>query len=336
MNLELTIKIDRNSDCPIYRQIIEQIVFQVKSGKLKSGYKLLPERELASILNTSRGTVTKAYRELELMKIIEVIQGSGSFISKEQDVRDESRKEKAIKIINNTMDDLEKLGFTSLEIKIFMDIIMLERVEKSKGISIATVDCNPEALSIFKQQLEYIKNISITRFLLNDLKRGTDPNFLLNDYDIIITTSTHYTELLSLIPNLTDKIVRAAVSPSQDTIINLAKISKESNIGIMCYSKRFCNIIKKTLKTFDDLDNICHKYEIPGKKKSVKKFFQGKDIIILPSESNIKNTYIDEIEEFEKNNGTIMKFEYQIERGTLIYIEERISEIMNKKNENLK
>lgn len=124
--------IDRDRDSPIYRQIIEQIVSQVKAGLLKAGDKLPPERELASKLNTSRGTVTKAYRELENIKFIEVLQGRGSFISIEQDVRDESRKEKAIKIINKTIDSLEALGFSNKEIEIFIDILMLEREKNSQ------------------------------------------------------------------------------------------------------------------------------------------------------------------------------------------------------------
>jgi DNA-binding transcriptional regulator YhcF (GntR family) len=331
INLGLELKIQRNKEIPIYRQIMEQIISNIKNGKLKAGTKLPPERELASELDTSRGTVAKAYRELEHMKVIEVIQGSGSFISKEQDVIDESRKEKAIKLINNTMDSLEELEFTSREIRIFIDIMMLEREKGSKNITIATIDCNPEALNIFKLQLEYIKNVSITRFLLDDLKKANNLNTRLNDYDVIITTSTHYSEVLSLVPNLFDKIVKAAVSPSQQTIINCAKITQKQKIGIMCYSKRFHNIIKDTLKGFVNLENVGYIYEVPGEKRSIKKFLEGKNIIILPSDSDIKNTYMHEFQEFEKDNGIIMKFEYQIERGTLIYIEERIRELMNKK-----
>lgn len=331
--MSFKIIIEREKNSPIYRQIIERIISGVENGILKGGNKLPAERELANQLNTSRGTITKAYQELENLEIIEVIQGRGSFISKERVVRDESRKEKAIKIINETIDDLENLNFSSQEIKIFIDILMMEREKKSERMSMATVDCNPEALDIFKKQLGYIKNISITRFLLKDLKNTYEASNLLKEYDLVITTSTHYNHLSTLIPNLKERIIKAAVSPSQQTIINFAKIPEDSQIGILCYSERFLNIIKNTLKYLQvDGENIAYIYDTIEQKQNIQNFIKSKDVIIIPSDSNIKYLYFNEIDKFKKKGGEVIKFEYQIERGTLIYIEERIAKTLSEKN----
>ncbi|GAA0177324.1 hypothetical protein SH2C18_05760 [Clostridium sediminicola] len=331
MNLEITI--DRDIDKPIYKQIIEQIISGVRDGLLKAGDKLPPERELANELNTSRGTVTKAYRELENIKVIEVIQGRGSYISSEQDVRDENRKEKAIKIINETIDSLTSIGFSYKEIKIFIDILMLEREKNAQIVSIATVDCNPEALNIFKKQLEYIKNVTITRFLLDDLKKSEQINELLSEYDLIITTVTHYNQLLKLIPKLTDRVIRGAVAPSQQTIINFAKFYKEISIGIICYSRRFSDIIKNTLETMQiKINNVSYTYVVEDTKSDLEEFLKAKDVIIIPSDSDIILTYDNEINRFKSLGGKIIEFQYQIERGTLIYIEEKITRIIKEKN----
>ena len=328
----LKLKIQRQNGNPIYKQIIEQIISMINKEILKIGDKLPPERELANELNVSRGTITKAYQELEKLKLIEIIQGRGSFITYKDHMENMNRKEKAISIINEAMNQLEELEFTNYEIKIFLDIMILEREKNIKNISIATIDCNPEALDIFKVQLSYIKNVVITRFLLNDLKRSMEPEQLLKEYDIIITTLNHYKEVANLIPNFSTKIIKAAVSPSQKTIINIAKISKNSKIGVVCFSKRFYGIIKKTLKDLNiGMEQVFHIYEIQNKEFSLEKFIKNTDIIIMPSDLKIKEEYKLLIEQYEKKGGIIINFEYQIERGTLIYIEESIREIMNNK-----
>jgi len=56
------ITIDRESDIPVYRQIIEKITSLVSSGGMKPGDKLPPERELALQLGIARGPLLKRMR----------------------------------------------------------------------------------------------------------------------------------------------------------------------------------------------------------------------------------------------------------------------------------
>lgn len=69
--MEFTLSLNRDSETPLYRQIIEQITLMVKNGQLKAGDRLPPERELAAQTGIARGTINKAYVELERNKIIE-------------------------------------------------------------------------------------------------------------------------------------------------------------------------------------------------------------------------------------------------------------------------
>ena len=50
----LVLEIQRTSDVPVYRQIIEQIVMRVRSGELKPGDQVPPERELSAQLGIAR------------------------------------------------------------------------------------------------------------------------------------------------------------------------------------------------------------------------------------------------------------------------------------------
>lgn len=64
-----------------YESIIESIKSDIIAGKLCSGEKLPPERELAKQFGVSRTSIREALRTLEILGVIESIQGSGNFIT---------------------------------------------------------------------------------------------------------------------------------------------------------------------------------------------------------------------------------------------------------------
>jgi len=327
----LKIFIDKESPNPIYKQIIEQITLQIKNGSLKPGEKLPSERELAAQTGISRSTIKKAYEELERNKVIEVVQGSGSFVSKQQDVVEEGRKERAIKLIDELLTELENMKFSYREISIFIDLRIAEREEELKKIKIAAVDCNPEALSIYKKQLAYISRVEIYTFLLSDVisfKRSED---ILENFDIILTTSTHYKELCELIPQLSDRIMRVVVSPSRQTIIDLATIPENARLCVLSTSKTFRDIIKEHLMGFNiRMENIFYLYEYEI--EYLEEALQYSDILIVPPGffAEKGSQCIEVLKTFRERGGKIINFEYQIERGSMIFVEERISNLLNK------
>jgi GntR family transcriptional repressor for pyruvate dehydrogenase complex len=64
-----------------YESIIDSIKSDIVAEKLHSGQKLLPERELAKQFGVSRTSIREALRTLEILGVIESIQGSGNFIT---------------------------------------------------------------------------------------------------------------------------------------------------------------------------------------------------------------------------------------------------------------
>ena len=74
--------LDPKGGTPFYRQIIDQIKFGIASGSLKMGEQLPTVRALAVELKVNLNTITKAYKELEIQRILETQQGTGTFIGK--------------------------------------------------------------------------------------------------------------------------------------------------------------------------------------------------------------------------------------------------------------
>ncbi|HHV95863.1 MAG TPA: FadR family transcriptional regulator [Clostridiaceae bacterium] len=65
----------------IYQYIIEKFIDMIKEGKLKTGERLPSERTLAEMFNVSRTSIREALRAMEIIGILEVRQGEGSYIT---------------------------------------------------------------------------------------------------------------------------------------------------------------------------------------------------------------------------------------------------------------
>ncbi len=57
--------LNRRSTVPMYRQLAAELREQIVSGAMAEGYRLPPERELASRLEVNRTTVLQAYQQLK-------------------------------------------------------------------------------------------------------------------------------------------------------------------------------------------------------------------------------------------------------------------------------
>ena len=66
---------------PIYRQIIDQIKYQVATGALKEGDKISSVRELASRLAVNQNTILKVYNELCRQNVLRIERGDGTYVS---------------------------------------------------------------------------------------------------------------------------------------------------------------------------------------------------------------------------------------------------------------
>ncbi len=63
-----------------FEEIVDQITLHIDQGYLKPGEKLPSERELVERFNVSRGSIREAFSALEMMGLIEVRTGEGSYV----------------------------------------------------------------------------------------------------------------------------------------------------------------------------------------------------------------------------------------------------------------
>jgi GntR family transcriptional repressor for pyruvate dehydrogenase complex len=72
-------RIKRVSVCD---SVVEHIMTEILEGRLRPGDRLPSEQKLAALLGVSRGTLREALKNLQLMGLVSVRQGEGTFVTK--------------------------------------------------------------------------------------------------------------------------------------------------------------------------------------------------------------------------------------------------------------
>jgi GntR family transcriptional regulator len=81
---------------PIYRQIIDQIKYQVVTGMLKEGDKVPSVRELAARLAVNQNTILKVYNELCRENVLRIERGDGTYVSSNKQTISAAERKKAV------------------------------------------------------------------------------------------------------------------------------------------------------------------------------------------------------------------------------------------------
>lgn len=79
----MEIHLDARDSAPVYVQIVRQVKRLLASGRLAAGDEMPSVRVLARQLLVNPNTVARAYRELEVLGVLESRQGSGTYVSGE-------------------------------------------------------------------------------------------------------------------------------------------------------------------------------------------------------------------------------------------------------------
>lgn len=132
----MNVKVDLQSEVPIYSQIVEQVQRDVAAGHLPSGEQLPTVRALASQLAVNPGTVAKAYAELERQGIIATHRGGGSFVAARVDDGKLAalREGRLWAIVGKAALEALSLGYHPPEIEAAFTLHMARwRVERDRG-----------------------------------------------------------------------------------------------------------------------------------------------------------------------------------------------------------
>ncbi len=81
---------------PIYRQIIDQVKYQVATGVLRQGDKVPSVRQLAGELAVNQNTILKVYNELCRENVLKIERGSGTFVAADRQTLSAAERKKTV------------------------------------------------------------------------------------------------------------------------------------------------------------------------------------------------------------------------------------------------
>ncbi|MBK9796104.1 MAG: FadR family transcriptional regulator [Holophagaceae bacterium] len=125
----------------LYEEIVEQIKHLITDGKLKPGDKLLAERELADQFQVSRASVREAIRTLEMLGVIDIRPGEGTFVRH-----------------SHTDDIIRPLAmFLAVERSSLLDMYEMRRIFETATAGLAAERATMEELEQIASSLENMK-----------------------------------------------------------------------------------------------------------------------------------------------------------------------------------
>ena len=319
-------KINQSLDIPIYRQLVDSIRAAIKKGSLTAGQRLPTVNELTEMLSVARGTVKRAYDELEIAGLIEKVQGRGTFV-RYQPQNSGSRKEQAMAAIDELFSSLEEMGLSNAEINIFLSLKLRERSEQEAQVKVAVIECNPENLSQISEQLRHVGGVDLYSYMLDSIKQY--PYTIGEDFDLIVTTSSHADYLENVLPEK-KKVARVALRPSARFLSHIIKLRAGKKLGIIGYSRRFSELLRLTADTYTEDVSVFEPLilETGG---NIDDYLCDKDTVLVPR--HFEKYFGAEASEKLKNfKGEVIDCYYEMDEGSLIYLENKIKRILNKKN----
>ncbi|MDF2674814.1 MAG: GntR family transcriptional regulator [Clostridiales bacterium] len=321
----MDIKIDRKSGIPIYIQVKNQIMNEIKNGNLKVGTKMLTERELAQKLNASRNTISAAYNLLEQEGVLVSYQGRGTFVAEERKTwKQHSTKDKLLKIIDLGIEEALEQGLDPKEFLLIANERVKEKEELMRKVNAVFIECNIEQARVFAKELSRLVNVNVTPLVVGELKnRDEETQKSLEEAQILIATFNHVNEVKELTVDIDKDVLGVAINPCLETIVKIARYPRKTKFGLVCISKEFHFKVENAIKSSGidigeiyattsriqgDIEGVIRASDViivsPGRREDVKKLLTG------------------------NNKKEVISFDYSLDQGSVKAV---ISKIMESK-----
>lgn len=101
---------------PIYEQIIDQVKKMLVRKELTPGDKLPSQRDMAREIEVNPNTIQRAYREMEVLGLVETRRGKGTFLKEDEGMVIDIKKEMAKDAASKFIKEMQSLGYSVEEI----------------------------------------------------------------------------------------------------------------------------------------------------------------------------------------------------------------------------
>ena len=315
---------------PIYQQIMDYFIERIQSGVFAPGFQLPTVRAFAGEHNMAHGTVKHAYDLLEQQGYVEKAQGRGTFVCDMASARNVSKKDQGMAAIDDFLNRMAALGYTPDEIRIFLDLKLRGRFGELPPVRLWAVDCCIETVSVMARQIMELEHVDVREYQLGTILNAAQP--FDPGLDLLVTTPTHFRR----VEEKTDEdlhLARVVMAISRKTLVQLARIPENHQVGIACASERFAQIIKNNYESYDVVKpppSVAYF----GSGAALEELLHRVDRLILPFDYwRFASPHEQELIQNIQFAAPPILFDYRIEAGSLMFLEEEIHKIYQAKQQ---
>jgi GntR family transcriptional regulator len=235
--------VERDSDVPISTQIYWQLAYQIDSGRLLPGSRLLPVRELGAALRVNPNTIRAVYRRLADAGYVTSRHGAGTVVAD----RPPSRRgaEALAGLVAELLRRGAAAGFTADEVAAATFAAASERKRPGPRVRVLFAECTNADAGYDAERLNdaFRGAIEAEGALLDDV-----PDRLQRfHYDLVATTTFHADETQALVHGRVP-VVAMLVGPGYVELVHeIAGLPAGSRVGLVCASERGTDNIAETL-----------------------------------------------------------------------------------------
>ena len=316
-------RIDRNSKTPICWQIYRQLSVRITRGELSCGSRLPKEKDWLKTFGVSRGTVQQAYEMLRQDGLVNIRQGSGTYVTAEENWRPDY-------VLNQIFDRLNSIeGFSLAEIyQICIQKLGLVN-QFYRPLRIAWIDCTREMLYSTAQQIREHIHVNIDSFVLLDVLEN--PSIVNGKYDLVVTTENHRAALKEVI-NAKESIVSIRPSIANECGILIAKIPPHVPIWAFCETESYCRYVQRLMDQFEKKNPLrfffYHNEDLKSFDASA-----TQSALIVPHDIALlaDSQLMSRINHYRAAGGLCIPLQYVIDKGSLLLLGEKVQWLSNLK-----
>jgi GntR family transcriptional regulator len=239
-----SLDVERDSDVPISTQIYWQLAYQIDSGRLLSGSRLPPVRELGAALRVNPNTIRAVYRRLADAGYVTSRHGAGTHVA---DRPPQRRGAEALAgIVAELLRRAAHAGFTADEVAAATFAAATERKRPGPLVRVLFAECTSADAGYDAERLvdAFPGMIEAEGALIDDLPERLDRFH----YDIVATTTFHADEAQVLAAGRVP-VVAMLVGPGYLELVHeIAGLPPGSRVGLVCANERGAENILQTLQ----------------------------------------------------------------------------------------
>ncbi|NLY66464.1 MAG: PLP-dependent aminotransferase family protein [Tissierellia bacterium] len=246
-------KIDKNSDTPLYIQVYNSLKNKIEKNELKEGDKLPSIRSLSKKLGVNNITIVNAYKLLEQDKYVYSVKGSGTYVRKKYDMGPYIEDEDIELMISGILPiSKDSINFSSVSptpemfpIEEFKESL-IEVLDRDKGNAfmypeITGYEPFRESISYFLHE-NYNMNVNEEQILvISGGQQGIDiiTKTLVNQGDYIFVENPTYSAALSAFKSRRAKVIGIPMQKDGIDLEILEKYLKKFNPKLLYMMTNF-------------------------------------------------------------------------------------------------